>query len=285
MFYFYTKEIFKSIRRAKTSFLLSLLSMSIAVTLIMASYFIYLTSQSVKTDISKSLVVNVFLKDSVGANSISALEYKLKTNNAVNSFRFINKDEAARIFVKETGEDFKKVLDYNPLPASYNVILKEDFLNNNGYIEFIKEIKNLDGIEEVVYQKDLVNKTSIFLNSLNKTVIVLSIIILLISIYIIYSTIKLILNLRMEEIDTMKLVGAKIFTIKFPIIMNGILIGLLAGLISLGSFYGINYFLEKQAGFFSFKNLLTIRNVLILLSIGPLLGFLVSIFTLKKIKL
>jgi len=285
MIIFYIKEVIKSIRSAKTSFVLSLLSTAIAVTLIMASFLIYTSSKEIKNKISKNLVINIFLQDSIKASDFDLLRYKIKNSPAVFSYNYISKESAANNFIKETGEDFKKILDYNPLPASFSIVLKEEYLHNNQYMKFTESFKKLPGVDDVVYQSELMNKVASSLSSFNNYIIIITLVLLFVSVYVVYSTIKLILNLKMEEIETMKLVGAKILTIKLPIILNGILIGLLAGCLSYLCFKGIGAILKDDFSIISADIINKWLNLVILFSIGPLLGFLVSIFTLKKIKL
>lgn len=285
MIIFYIKEVIKSIRSAKTSFILSLISTAIAVTLIMTSFLVYSSSKELKNKISKNLIINVFLQDSIKASDFDLLKYKIKNSSAVFSCYYISKEAAADNFIKETGEDFKKILDYNPLPASFSIVLKEEFLQDNQYMKFTESLKSLPGVEDVVYQSELMNKVAASLNSFNKYIIILTIVLLFVSIYVVYSTIRLILNLKMEEIETMKLVGAKLITIKLPIIINGVLIGALAGLLSYLCFMGIGAILKDDFFIISADLITKWQNMIILFSIGPVLGLLVSLFTLKKIRL
>jgi cell division transport system permease protein len=95
----------------------------------------------------------------------------------------------------------------------------------------------------------------------------------------------LIINSKYDELVTMKLVGAKISTIKLPIVLNGIFIGVFAGIISLGLFYFIFHYLAlflKSIGIESFYNPYYLA---VILCIGPFLALLVSLVSLRKINL
>jgi cell division transport system permease protein len=89
----------------------------------------------------------------------------------------------------------------------------------------------------------------------------------------------------MEELETMKLVGAKLSTIKFPIIFNGILIGFFASIISLVIFILFIYYFDNYIGVQKFLTFNSYFYLIIILSVGPLAGLLVSIFSLRKITL
>jgi cell division transport system permease protein len=109
---------------------------------------------------------------------------------------------------------------------------------------------------------------------------------LLVSVYMVFSTVKLIMNSKYEELETMKLVGAKLSTIKLPIIINIIFIGLLAGCISLLIFISaINFF---KADWLVLVNLtgFDLRLIILLIFlIGPVIGTIVSLIALRKISL
>lgn len=284
MIFFWIKEAFKSIGRAKSSFILSLISTSISVLLIIVSIISIQLSNKFQSDLKNKININIFLKDSLSGVSLTNLSSALKNKNYVNSINFIDKDEAAENFIKDTGEDFRKIINYNPLPASYAVTLKEEFVQKNKIDQIISEISKMNGVDEVVYQYEFADKIFSFIDSFKKYIFIITGILLLISIYIVYSTMRLVINLKEEALETMKLVGAKLSTIKMPVIINGIFIGFLAGIIALGIFILIlNYFDNLVA----FQNYIESAKIyiLILLLIGPVLGFIVSVFALRKINL
>jgi cell division transport system permease protein len=83
----------------------------------------------------------------------------------------------------------------------------------------------------------------------------------------------------------MKLVGAKISTIKMPIILNGIFIGFFAGAIALGIFYFLFHYFELFLGSFGITNLYKPYYLPVIICIGPALAILVSIVSLRKVSL
>ncbi len=85
--------------------------------------------------------------------------------------------------------------------------------------------------------------------------------------------------------ETMKLVGAKLSTIKAPVILNSIYIGFFAGIISFGIFLALIYYINNNTlfNFFIDKNLIYYLAGLLL--IGPIISASISLFTLRKISL
>ena len=128
MIIFWIKESFRLIGRAKSSFFLSLISMSISLTLIGGSVFSINFSNYLQNKLKRSVNINVFLNDTITKKEINNLKKKIKNEKFVYSVRYIDKKKAAELFIKDTGEDFRKLIDYNPLPASFAVSLKGKYV-------------------------------------------------------------------------------------------------------------------------------------------------------------
>ena len=145
-------------------------------------------------------------------------------------------------------------------------------------------MSKIRGVDEVVYQQRIINMILTQINSIKQYIFIITGALLLISIYIVYSTMQLIINSKYEELDTMKLVGAKISTIKMPIILNGIFIGLFAGLITLTLFIVLLRYMDIYSGL----NLFDLTDpfyIVIVICIGPFLSILVSVVSLRKVNL
>ncbi len=285
MIYFWLKESFKLIGRAKGSFFISLISMTISVFLIITSLILIRISDVLQSGIKESITINVFLNDSINKNDLKQFEDKLKGEDFTKQAKYISKDQAADNFVKETGEDFRKILDYNPLPASFSVSLKGNFVNKDSLKTVISKLKKYPNVDEVVFQDEFVYTLLSYLDNIKKYIFIFTGILFFISIYIVYSTVKLITNSKYKEMETMKLVGAKLSTIKAPVILNSIYIGFFAGIISFGIFLALIYYINNNTlfNFFIDKNLIYYLAGLLL--IGPIISASISIFTLRKISL
>ena len=166
MITFWFKEAFKSIGRAKSSFILSLISTSISVLLIVSSIILVRLSNRFQTNLKEKLNINIFLKDSVSKNTIDNIGKILNSKEYINSVKFIDKNEAAENFIKDTGEDFRKILDYNPLPVSYSITLKEDYVKKESIDKIVSELTKINGVDEIVYQYKFANKVLSFIDSM-----------------------------------------------------------------------------------------------------------------------
>jgi cell division transport system permease protein len=285
MISYYLKETLRSIKRAKSSFFLSLTSMVIAMLLIVGSVMTIQISADFQRDLKNNISVNIFLKENLTKEESASIEKEIKHKDFVNTVKYIGKEEAADKFIKETGEDFRRILDYNPLPASFSVTLKEKFVEPDSLNRIIPIFSQLKGVDEVVFKQEYVKKILTYLSTFKKYLFIITAILFLISVYIVYSTVKLVTGMKMEEVETMKLVGAKLSTIKIPIILNGILIGFIASLISIIIFFLYITYIDKYINLLKIFNLRNEYYFTGVLLLGPFIGFIVSIFTLKKVTL
>jgi cell division transport system permease protein len=285
MISFYLKETFRSIKRAKSSFFLSLTSMVIAMLLIIGSVMTIQISADFQRDLKNNISINIFLKENLTKEETAVIEREIKQKNFVNKVKYVGKEEAAEKFIQETGEDFRRILDYNPLPASFSVTLKEKYVEPDSLNKIIPVLSKLGGVDEVVFQQEYVKKMLTYLSTFKKYLFIITTILFLISVYIVYSTVKLVTGMKMEEMETIKLVGAKLSTIKIPIILNGILIGFIASLISIIIFLLYITYIDKYINLLKIFNLRNEYYFIGVLLLGPFIGFIVSIFTLKKVTL
>ena len=285
MIFFWIKESFRLIGRAKSSFFLSLMSMSISLALIYASVFSINFSNYLQNKLKRSVNINVFLNDTVTKNDINNLKKKIKNEQYVYSIRYIDKKKAAELFIKNTGEDFRKLIDYNPLPASFAVSLKSKYVTQNSIKNVVKKLSSFNGVDEVSLKYDYIYKLISYLDRIKNYIFLFALVIFFISLYIVYSTILLVINSKYTELNTMKLVGAKLSTIKMPIILNGFFIGVFSTLILFVIGYMFVYFLSD---YLPIRELLRFENkisLVFLLLLGPIIGITVSIVSLRKITL
>lgn len=228
MIYFYLKESLNSIKKAKLSFLLSLSITCISVLLISLCVILILFSNSIEEKFKERITLNVFLADSLESNYTLQLKDYLSEMIAVKSVNYISKEDASRLFIKQTGNDFRSLLEYNPLPSSFEIKVKSNFVSREAIAKLEKSLKKLKGVTDVVVQSSLIQKILNSLQSIKFYILIVSVFFFLVSLYIVYSTDRLIIHAKLAHLETMKLVGAKMRAIKLPIIITGIVIGIIA---------------------------------------------------------
>jgi cell division transport system permease protein len=285
MLLFWIKEAIKSIIRAKSSFILTLISLTLAVILIQASIMALQLSDIFQKKLKSNININVFIKEPFKESEISNYQKQLIGNTFIKYVEYVSKEAAANSFIKETGEDFREILDYNPLPASFVVKLDPDVVSRDSLNIIIKNIENVEWVDEVVFKDNFVYRLLSYLEAGKNYLFAATAMLIFVAVYLVYSTIRLITHNRMKELETMKLVGAKLSTIKMPIILNGILTGLLASLIAAGVYYFISIQIGQYrliSDFISSYELYYLASIII---IGPILSFIVTVYALRKVTL
>jgi len=283
---FIIKEVFKIISRAKLHFFLNLVSLTISIILLTITLIIFFGSEAFNKFLNENISLTIFLEDDISSERKDEIERIIKSKPYTFKSEYISKEKAYEIFLDETGEDFKKILETNPLPASFNIYLNNDYLNKESLNKIITEISELSGVSEVISKMDfyqtLLNTTS----KLKDYLLVITFIMIITSVYLVFSTNKLIINSNSEKYETMKLVGAKLSTIKAPIILNIISVGFIAGLLSLGFFYLLESSLKVDLNLvLKYFNLERTLIFTFIIFVGPLLGFITTLLSLKGITL
>ena len=285
MILFFFSEAIKSIFRSKASFILTVFSLSISVMLILSSIIALQTSDYLEKRIKEIVKINLFLKESVQEKELSEIKKDLKSKSFISQVNYTSKDDAAELFLQETGEDFRDILDYNPLPASFVVTIKEEFSNPDSLDNIITDLNKYSWTDEVIFKNEFVYRILNFLNSIKIYLFIITGCVILIALYLVYTTVRLIMNSKAKEFETMKLVGAKLSTIKIPVLLNGFFAGILSSIICIAIFY---FMMGYLGSFKSILNLLETNRIIhlvILIFTGPLLGSLVTFLTLRKISL
>ena len=285
MIFFYFSEAFRSIKSAKTSFLLTTISLTISVLLVLFSYITINVSNYYSSYLKSNIKINVFINDLITKSDQAKLQNELDEKSYSAYVIFISKDEAAEKFIKETGEDFRSILDYNPLPASFIISISENYASADSLNKIVRELSGLQNVDEVVFKEGFIYKLLNYIDTIKIYLFLITGIFCLIAIYLVYATIRLIINSRMIDFETMKLVGAKLSTIKIPVLLNGLIAGVISGALAFlfakfvcQYFSNINVFMRILNGNY-------FEYLIIIFVTGPVLVLLVSLFTLRKISL
>jgi cell division transport system permease protein len=282
MIIFYLKETFRIFRKSSLATAITISITTIAIILSTISLFLLFTVTGFSDQIKKTIEVNVYLDDSLGARNIESIKNKLENESSVLSVKFINKEDAIKKFLEESGQDFRSVLDQNPLPNSFIVKFNPEQLNEKNIEQYVASFRKIDGVSEVIYDYRTVLKVLNSLKSFEYVIYILSITLILLSIYLVYSNNKMQIFGNKNIYVTMKLVGAEIKTMKIPLLLNGVLIGLIAFVISIVFFQLVVVLLTKVYNNIKFINQIQLLNFVIPV-IGITLGFMGSFISSYKI--
>ena len=175
--------------------------------------------------------MQVFIQKDASDEQISQIGEQIKAINGVNTIKFISKEDALNYNREKLGNPalFVGYDEENPFKASYLVTLTDLKLSS----EVQENIYKLDNIASITSQDNTINNLVKIANGIKIVSIVVLSLLVIISIFIIANTIKLTVHARRKEISIMKYVGATDSFIRWPFIIEGIIIGIIAAIISL----------------------------------------------------
>jgi len=182
--------------------------------------------------VRENISVTVVLKDTARDADIARLQKQLDFSPAVKSTVFVSKDEAAAQLTEELGEDFIDFIGYNPLSASIEIRLNAEYANNDSMAILVEQLMQISEVQEVYYQKNLVQIINDNVRRISVVLLSISAIILLIAIALINNTIRLSVYSKRLLIKSMQLVGATQSFIRKPYIRRGILQGVIGAFLS-----------------------------------------------------
>ncbi|HHV96968.1 MAG TPA: ABC transporter permease [Clostridiaceae bacterium] len=182
--------------------------------------------------------MQVFCNPELDDMGVKLVQNALIRNSNIAEVTMVTKEEAFEKIKEMLDEDADLLegLDSSFLPVSFIIKLKD--IANSG--EVVKELKKINGVDKVTYPQKTMEIISKFTNWIHVISIVLTAILLIISVFIISNTIKLTVFARRKEISIMKYIGATNWFIRWPFIVEGILIGFIGAAVSFvisGFFY------------------------------------------------
>jgi len=269
----------------ETSNLISLFVINtLVIFLLSITVFIYIQSSSIENYFKENILVSIYLKNSSTESERKQLTKFLKLNEDVKESDFISKEIAAESFTKEIGEEFVDFLGYNPLLDMITVKLFGDKIDIYNIEEFIDSLNNFEIIEEIVYDKPLVETLVKNFERIGFWIVIVSILFFVVSFSLINNSIKISINSKRNTIRTMQLVGATKKFIRRPFILNYIKIGLFSSILSIIVLFILIDQISNQISEIDFLS--NINDILILIlfviAFGILTSFVSSYFITQK---
>jgi cell division transport system permease protein len=188
--------------------------------------------------------ITIYLKDGLDNATIENLKTELANYQNVKEVRFISKEKALEIYKEQNQDnsDLTEMVTASILPASIEVTVSNPSVLEQIYQNYATRT---DVVDEIIYQKDIINTLLDWTNTIRKGGIVVTSIVLLVTFFAISSIIGMKTTNRKDEIKISRLLGASNWYVKKPFLLEGIFYGFL------GSFVGsilvfIVFILKRQ---------------------------------------
>lgn len=288
------KQGLKSLRKNRMFTLASIGTVAACLFLFGLFYFVLSNFRYVVETAESSVGISVFFDEGLTEEGIKLIGDAIEKRPEVDHMEYISPEQAWENFKEENFKDSQDLIDSfgedNPLKdsASYEVYLK-DIENQDQLVEYLETVS---GVREVKRSTEVAGGLSSVSHLVGGGSAALIIVLLLVSVFLIHSTISTGITVRKPEIAIMRLMGASDFFIWGPFILEGIVIGLIGSalpLIVLAMMYGkmIRYIMTRFAMFTENLSFLTTGDVFsilvpISLFLGVGIGFLGSYITVRR---
>lgn len=208
-----------------------------------AGIMIYFNINNVVDKVQSQNVVMVYVADDASEDETTQIGTSLKGISNVESCEFVPKEVAFQEQIQSMGGDAAlfEGFDEIPLPDAYKVTVK-DLSQFESTVSQIKQINKVDSVRE---NSDLASKLLSLRHAVSIVSVGLVIMLFLVALFIISNTIRITMFSRKLEISIMKAVGATNWFIRWPFMIEGMILGTISGIVSLGVLWGLYAVAEK----------------------------------------
>ena len=237
----------KSRNNAVSYFDMQFITSSISTTLVLLLLglvvFFVLAANNLSVYVRENINFSVLISDDMKETDILKLQKRLNNEPFVKETEYISKKQALKEQTEAMGTDPQEFLGYNPFTASIEIKLHSDYANSDSIAKIEKLIKRNTNIQDVLYQKDLIDAVNENIRNISLVLLALAVMLTFISFALINNTIRLAIYSKRFLIHTMRLVGASWGFIRRPFLKRNIWSGVLAAFIADTILMGAAYWL------------------------------------------
>mgnify|MGYP005764579973 FL=1 len=265
---YFIVDALKSIKRNITVSFAAMLTVLVTFFVLGTFTLVGLNFNKTIEDVADKIEIKVYLQDDIKLVNKREVEIKLAEQEGVKAVTYESKDEAFTKLKKDLEGNSGMLegysLENNPLASSYIVTLEDASYAG----DVSKAVEDMTGVESITNQQELIEKISNVVDFVQILGIVLFFVFIGVSIFLIMNTIKLAVYSRRREVGIMKFVGATDWFIRWPFVIEGMIIGAVGSLLATA----ILYFIYRGVFGFIASNLLIANLVPVSFVLTTLLG-------------
>jgi len=264
---------------------------SITLALIVMGIFglLIIYSQELEKQVRQNVRVQVYLKSNITETQRLQIENKLLSQSYVSKedgpgVVFISKDDAAKKFIEETGEDFINFIGENPLRDAYLVSIDREFHSMKEIEKIKSEIQSMSGVFQVFYVEGLIESINTNVTKIGLILLGLASVLLISVVLLINNTLRIALFSQRFLIRSMQLVGAKKWFILRPFLLRACGYGLLAGILAAILLWSMSNYAQN-----TIEDLSILHNqnqfialIVLLLFAGIIVALLSTLFSIRR---
>ena len=222
-------EVLVGLWRNVTMTIAMIITMSVSLTMLGASVLLYMQVDQMKDFYYGEIEVSIFLREDVTDAQRNAINQAIDSNALVESKTYETREQAFEKFkvLWRDSPDFIESVGPDSLPESYRVKLKDP----EQYKAFADQMQGQQGIQDIVDQRELLNKVFDIFNSIQAMALVVAAVMALAALLLVGNTIQVAAYSKRREVAVMKLVGASNWFIQAPFVLEAVAAGLLGSII------------------------------------------------------
>ena len=285
--WYYIKETFTSLKRNS---LMSIASIStVALSILVLGMFLTMVwiVNNLASHLENQVQVTIYMEDSASAEQLKQMEKVLRSTPGIVKVTPRTREQALADFKKRLGEQQKLLAalgEDNPFPASFEIQVD----NPERIPQLVPQFQQMPGVETAKFGQEVVEHLFQLTRVLRIGGVLLIILLAIATLFIISNTIRITVFARRREVNIMKYVGATDWFIRWPFLLEGMIMGFVGALIASVALYkGYNAIQAKIYGTLAFFPMLPSWPTMGwlcggLVCVGTLIGALGSSISLRK---
>ena len=250
------------------------ISVSLVLFLIGLECVVLMSARELVRHVRESVALTIVLNEEVTSDEIQRMQTLMEAAPYCLDVQFISREQALQEHIDNLGEDPQKFLGYNPLTDAFEIHLYEQYTLSDSILTIEQQLRSLPYVDNILYQQDVVKTLDHNLNEISVVLLLVALELLIIALVLISNTIQLQVYSKRFIINTMRLVGATPWVIKWPFIRRNLLMGLEASLIACAMLAFAYYYCMERLGVMLFP--MTKMHIGFLVAVVLLCGLIIT---------
>ena len=228
---YFIREVFFSLKRHNWMSLASIGTVAVSLFVLGMFLILVMNMNKMASTLESQVEISVYLKEDISKADRRDLESDIRDMQGIEKITFVDKDEALQRFKERLGDQrflLDALGDTNPLPDSYEVVVSQPELVKTA----AAAISNFSGVETAKYGQDVVEHLFDITRLIRVFGLLLMALLAAATLFIISNTIRLTVFARRKEIAIMKYVGATDWFIRWPFMIEGMVLGFFGGILA-----------------------------------------------------
>jgi len=285
--WYYIKETFTSLKRNSLMSIASISTVALSILVLGMFLTMVLNVNNLASHLENQVQVTIYMEDSASAEQLKQMEKVLRSIPGIVKVTPRTKEQALADFKKRLGEQQKLLAalgEDNPFPASFEIQVD----NPERIPQLVPQFQQMPGVETAKFGQEVVEHLFQLTRVLRIGGVLLIILLAIATLFIISNTIRITVFARRREVNIMKYVGATDWFIRWPFLLEGMIMGFVGALIASVALYkGYNAIQAKIYGTLAFFPMLPSWPTMGwlcggLVCVGTLIGALGSSISLRK---